>query len=99
MAFVNESDSLVWIYPEENLPLQEKLVTEFNIHPVTAQVLISRKYTDPKDVHNFLYSKLPQLHPPELLAGIEKATKRLHTALKNNEKILIFGDNDVDGID
>lgn len=93
-----ESQNLLWIYPKEDNNLVDTFVNEFHIHPVTAQVLVSRGYKKKGDVHRFLYAKLPQLHPPDLLSDINKATKRIQTALELNEKILIFGDNDVDGI-
>jgi single-stranded-DNA-specific exonuclease len=92
------NEHLLWVYPKEDSALVEYFIKEFNIHPATAQVLVSRKYKKRSDVHSFLYAKLPQLHSPDLLLGIENATQRIHTALKNKEKILIFGDNDVDGI-
>lgn len=93
-----DSQNLLWIYPKEDDTLVDTFVNEFHIHPVTAQVLVSRGYKKKGEVHRFLYAKLPQLHPPDLLSDINKATKRIQTALELNEKILIFGDNDVDGI-
>lgn len=98
MLTTQTNDSPLWVYPKENKSLLELFTSEFNIHPVTAQVLVSRGYTKKSDVHKFLYAKLPQLHSPELLLDIDKATNRIHQALKSDEKILIFGDNDVDGI-
>jgi single-stranded-DNA-specific exonuclease len=93
-----EREKIIWIYPKEDPALVQAFVFEFNIHQVTAQVLVSRGYKKKSTVHNFLYAKLPQLHPPHLLSDIDKATHRIHQALKNKEQILIFGDNDVDGI-
>ena len=73
-------------------------MTEFNIHPVMAQSLISRGYRKKQDVHQFLYAKLLYLHPPNLLLDIEKAVTRIYAALKAKEKIIVVGDNDVDGM-
>ncbi len=95
---IEKAGDLLWVYPKEDQALVDLFVFEFNIHPVTSQVMVSRGYKKKSDVHKFLYAKLPQLHPPEKLLDIEKAIKRLHTAIKENEKILIFGDNDVDGM-
>jgi single-stranded-DNA-specific exonuclease len=88
----------VWIYPREEPHINEMIVTEFNIHPVTAQVLISRGFTTKEVINSFLYAKLPNLFPPHLFADIEKATERIHQALTKEERILVYGDNDVDGI-
>ncbi len=98
MKYKETNSNLLWVYPIENKALIDFFISEFHIHRATAQVLVSRKFTKKTDVHKFLYSKLPHLIPPEKLGEIDKATSRLHAALKKNEKILIFGDNDVDGI-
>ena len=86
------------MYPTEDAELVEQLTREFSIHPVTAQVLISRGITKKKHILSFLYAKLPNLHPPDLMSDIDKATERIHHALQNDEPILIYGDNDVDGM-
>jgi single-stranded-DNA-specific exonuclease len=98
MKHKESTSNLLWVYPIENKALIDYFISEFHIHHATAQVLVSRKFTKKTDVHKFLYSKLPHLIPPEKLGEIDKATSRLHQALKKNENILIFGDNDVDGI-
>ncbi len=88
----------LWVYLEQDPQWIKKIVEEFNIHPVTAEVLASRKFTDLKEIHNFLYAKLPDLHDPDLFIDMDKATARIITALEKKEKILIYGDNDVDGM-
>lgn len=98
MKHKQSPSNLLWIYPPKNDALRDYFVSEFHIHPATAQVLVSRKFTKKSEVHKFLYSKLPHLIPPEKLSEIDKATDRLYKAIKKNESILIFGDNDVDGI-
>ncbi|MEX0962054.1 MAG: single-stranded-DNA-specific exonuclease RecJ [Simkaniaceae bacterium] len=87
-----------WILPKKNKRLCDQFINEFSLHPVLAQVLISRGFKKIADVHEFLYAKLPQLHDPFLFEDMDKAVKRVFKALKNNENILIYGDNDVDGI-
>lgn len=98
MALIETEDKLLWIYPKEAPELVDTFVKEFHIHPVTAQVLVSRGFRRKTDVHRFLYAKLPQLHSPDLLLDIDKATRRVHQAIRSGEKIYIVGDNDVDGI-
>ncbi len=88
----------VWIYPKIQTEWKEAIINEFNIHPVTAQVLVSRGFTAFEDIYNFLYAKLPQLHDPALFTDMEKAVDRVYHALSKKENILIYGDNDVDGI-
>lgn len=98
MIPTQQEENLIWVYPKEDQALVQSFIHEFNIHPVTAQVLVSRGYKKKQEVHRFLYGKLRQLHPPNLLFDIDRATIRIHEALIKQENILIFGDNDVDGI-
>lgn len=98
MSVKGKERELLWVYPKEESSLVDLFVSEFNIHPVTSQVMVSRGYKKKSEVHRFLYAKLPQLHSPDKMLDIEKATKRLHHAITTKEKILIFGDNDVDGM-
>ena len=88
----------LWVYPKENLPLKDAIIKEFKIHPVTAQVLVSRGFGSLDEVHDYLYSRLPNLLDPFLLPEMHKAVDRILVALQNQENILIYGDNDVDGM-
>lgn len=91
-------DETLWIYPQLDKEWVQKIISEFSIHPVTAQVLASRGFTTIEDIHNYLYAKLPNLLDPNLFPEMDKAVERVLLALKNKEEILIYGDNDVDGI-
>jgi single-stranded-DNA-specific exonuclease len=91
-------DEVTWVFPKENVQTVTKIVQEFNIHPITARVLCSRGYTSKPAILDFLYAKLPNLISPEKFNDIGAATRRIWQCMKNNENILIYGDNDVDGI-
>ena len=88
----------IWIYPQTDPQWVQTIIKEFNIHPVTAQILASRGFTDLEEIHSYLYAKLPNLFDPHLFPDMDKAVERISYALKNKENILIYGDNDVDGI-
>lgn len=88
----------VWVYPKADPEWKEKIIQEFNIHPVTAEVLAARKFETLEDIHEYLYAKLPNLLDPQLFPDMDKAVQRVLQALKEKENILIYGDNDVDGI-
>ncbi len=76
----------------------EQLAMSLKVSPLLAQVLINRKITDTQTGSVFLRPKLTQLIEPRRLPGIEAAVSRLKQAIKNKEKITIYGDYDVDGI-
>lgn len=88
----------IWIYPKMDPQWVETIIQEFKIHPVTAQVLASRGFVSLEEINHYLYSKLPDLFDPFLLPNMDLSVDRLYDAFRNKEKILIYGDNDVDGM-
>lgn len=87
-----------WVFPPGDNALKESIVREFKIHPVIAQILVSRGFTSLEQVHDYLYAKLPDLHDPFLIAEMQQAVDRICRAIRDCENILIYGDNDVDGM-
>ncbi len=88
----------IWVYPMFDEEWHKKIITEFNIHPVAAQILATRGFKTLEEIHDFLYAKLPNLLDPQLFEDMDKAVARVCNALKEKENILVYGDNDVDGI-
>jgi len=74
-----------------------RLVRELNVSPLVARLLVDRGLAEPAAAHAFLHPSLTQLHAPERMAGMREAVERLNRALAQREKILIYGDYDVDG--
>jgi single-stranded-DNA-specific exonuclease len=75
----------------------EKLASELNIDPVLSAILLQRGITDFEDARFFFRPDIRHLHDPFLMADMEKAINRIETAIANNEKMMIYGDYDVDG--
>ena len=67
------------------------------MHPIAARVLLNRGMTDPDAAQRFLKPSIEHLHDPLRLAGMREAVERLRTAIAAKDKILIYGDYDVDG--
>ena len=86
-----------WLLPEPDSDLLGRLTKELNIAPPTAQVLINRGVTDPEQGRVFLRPLLNDLADPGLLPGMAAAVERIYQAAHNKEKILVYGDYDVDG--
>ena len=87
-----------WIYPEVDPEWVKTIIKEFNIHPVTAHILASRGFTSLESINEYLYAKLPNLLDPHLFPDMDKAVARILEALKEKQNILVYGDNDVDGM-
>jgi single-stranded-DNA-specific exonuclease len=73
------------------------LAEELKINPIIATLLVQRGIETSDGVRKFFKPSLNDLHDPFLMPDMHKAVKRLNKALGNNEKILIYGDYDVDG--
>jgi single-stranded-DNA-specific exonuclease len=84
------------------LPPKEKLVREINsqlnLNPIIVRILASRNIDTPAKIERFLNSSLNDLCDPYLLSQTDIAVERIIRALRENEKMMIFGDYDVDGI-
>lgn len=91
-------DDPLWVYPKFDPQWKESIIKEFKIHPVTAQILVSRGFTSLEQIHAYLYAKLPDLYDPFLMAEMPQAVDRVCKAIRDSENILIYGDNDVDGM-
>ncbi len=70
---------------------------ELEISPLLGRLLVLRGINDPEAAHAFLNPRLDQLHNPFLMASMDAAVDRLKRAIARQEKILIYGDYDVDG--
>ncbi|MBA3238350.1 MAG: single-stranded-DNA-specific exonuclease RecJ [Parachlamydiaceae bacterium] len=97
LSWKNTNNPL-WIYPKKDQSLRDSIIKEFKIHPVIAQILVNRGFSSLPDIHDYLYAKLPDLHDPFLMAEMPQAVERICKALNEGENILIYGDNDVDGM-
>ncbi|MFH1857314.1 MAG: single-stranded-DNA-specific exonuclease RecJ [Candidatus Omnitrophota bacterium] len=87
-----------WEIKLPDLTLREGLVSQLHFHPVTAQLLIHRGVRTASEARTFLSHDLSGCPDPFLLKDMDKAVFRLQKALKEREKLLIWGDYDVDGV-
>lgn len=75
----------------------EKLRQSLGISQTICTILVQRGIETYEDARNFFRPQLEQLHSPWLMKGMREAVDRIHLAITSGEKILIFGDYDVDG--
>ena len=76
----------------------EKLVKEYDINELLATILINRGITKKEDAKKFLEPTRQDFYNPYLMQDMEIAVERIIKAIKNQEKVIIYGDYDVDGI-
>ena len=87
-----------WIVKEPADPAKvERLVAEVGIDRVLADLLVSRGVETFEQARSFFRPNLDNLHDPFLMKDMDKAVERLHSAISSGEKILVYGDYDVDG--
>lgn len=75
----------------------ESLRQALGIHPVLCRLLVQRGIKTFEEARSFFRPSLEDLHDPFLLQDMDKAVERLRTAIEKREKILLYGDYDVDG--
>ena len=83
--------------PEPDLEIVERLQNELDIPNKNAVLLAQRGIRNFEEARRFFRPNLDDLHDPFLMKGMEVAVDRIEKALQNNEKILVYGDYDVDG--
>jgi len=75
-----------------------ELAQRLKISPVIGQILLNRGISQYDDAVQFLRPNLKNLHEPSLIPGLNKAAGRIAEAIRGKQKIVIYGDYDVDGI-
>ncbi len=86
-----------WIVRKSDEARAGLLRRALNVSPVVAELLVARGYADEDAARSFLYPSLAQLHNPSLMLGMEQSVERVLRAIDSDEKILVYGDYDVDG--
>ena len=76
----------------------EKIAKEFNVSKILATILSNKKISKKEDIEKFLNPKRNNFHDPFLMPDMEIAVDRIIKAIETKEKIMIYGDYDVDGI-
>jgi single-stranded-DNA-specific exonuclease len=75
----------------------EALAKQLNIHPILVNLLVQRGHSTYEKAKEFFRPELKMLHDPYLMKDMEKAIARIDKAIAGKEKIMVFGDYDVDG--
>lgn len=89
-----------WQLPQETVLTEEflELTRQHNVTPLVSQLLWNRGIQSEAALTKFLQPQLTDLYDPFLFFDMEKVVERIHEAVMNGERILVYGDYDADGI-
>jgi single-stranded-DNA-specific exonuclease len=76
----------------------ERIARALSLHTIAAQVLVARGFSEPEAAERFLAARLTDLPDPFLMKGMEGAVERIVRAVAGEERIVCYGDYDVDGV-
>lgn len=86
-----------WTLREADSNIATKLQSQLNIHPILCKLLVEREITNFDEAKIFFRGDASELNDPFLMKGMNIAIDRITEAIFRKEKILIYGDYDVDG--
>ena len=87
-----------WKYKELDEEKIDEIVRKFDVPELLATVLVNRGIVDDEEIRVFLNPTRSDFHDPYLMPDMEIAVERIIKAIDNQEKVIIYGDYDVDGI-
>ena len=89
--------ALKWHIPDQDVPIDPQILEAAESKAVLARILQQRGHDDPENIKSFLWPELYIPAPPEEMPGLERGVKRIEQAIERSERILVWGDFDVDG--
>lgn len=87
-----------WEFYNSDEKLVDEICERYNLNKVIGKIIVNRHVVNDEDVRIFITPTRDDFHDPFLFKGMDIAVERIIKAINNKEKILIYGDYDVDGI-
>lgn len=87
-----------WEFYNSDEKLVDDICEKYNLNKVIGKIIVNRHVVNDEDVRIFITPTRDDFHDPFLFKGMNVAVERIIKAINNKEKILIYGDYDVDGI-
>ena len=99
MNWASKSAPLKWVVaPDPDPEFLQKICIETGLDQIVVKILFNRQISSPEAINQFLNPTMSDLPDPFTLYDMDKAVERILNALRENEKIMVYGDYDVDGI-
>ncbi len=86
-----------WVFPEVDKQMVSEIADDCGLDPLQVFIALARGINDPYEIEQF-FSKELDFSDPYELSGMNEAVERINIAIEENEKILVFGDYDCDGV-
>jgi single-stranded-DNA-specific exonuclease len=99
MNWATRSVPLKWVVaPEPDPDLLQEISSKVGLDRIVTKILFNRQIDSVEAIRQFIQPSLSDLADPYTMFGMDKAVERIMQALQNNEKLMVYGDYDVDGI-
>jgi len=87
-----------WVIKEKGDPaVVKQLASALRVSEALANLMVQRDINSPEEANTFFEPDLKYLHDPFMMKDMNIAVERIYSAIKRNERILVYGDYDVDG--
>lgn len=97
MVFLLQSKNR-WVIQESEDTIVQAFITELHISPLVAKLLVNRGITTNNAAQAFINKDIAHFHDPFLLDSMDVVVARIEQAIEKNEKVLVYGDYDADGV-
>lgn len=96
--YIKNNISTVWNIGSPNPESAEKIKNELGVSDFLSKLIVAKGFSDTEEAKDFVTGGSELLYDPFLMPDMEKAVERINSAIEKKEKILIYGDYDVDGV-
>jgi single-stranded-DNA-specific exonuclease len=90
--------AIKWVLAEPDAAAADVLSNQAGLHPLIARLMVIRGISGPEEARFFLSCDLSGLSDPGFFSQMDRAVERIRRAIKDREKIVVYGDYDVDGV-
>ena len=87
-----------WKYQKQDENVVKEISDKFNVSPLVAKIIANRNFNSNEEIEAYLNPDISKIYDPYLMEDMDKAVARIIEAINSKQKIVVYGDYDVDGI-